>query len=236
MGIQNYRYAEGVVTVWQDQSPETLTIGDSAEKMKEIRIPFKYWSPADREHVPDDMQILRYGTHPGFGVKTTSEGMVTIQFNERESRGKAIGDLLLTAVEMIKKQKEGYHHPLFQLLVPISTRSSNDLIKSLFPCVGFGEDFLAEHSETEKGIVRVAAVIVDLITLLFRLVALLPRALYQRYGITHTPIKDRGDIKVTGEINWGEGVIALHAASSYRQVGDHYVISKPQQGVCIYLG
>jgi hypothetical protein len=236
MQVSGYSYANGCLDLWTDLEKSKKFTSEDAENLEEIdaiTIPIHYWSPQNRDKLPEYANVFRYGTYPLNRPRDDSApdytGRLQIEITSEDKHGNNWEKVksALRRVNELFARREGYHSLLFQTFVPFSTRHFKDTCKSLFPFTGLGREHLASIGrQDEIGsslIVGVVMLIADLATIAFRLIALIPRAIYQHHlqknlsiqGILLLPKFGKGTIAVYTYTNIFSDRISMYTPPAF---------------------
>jgi hypothetical protein len=193
---------------------------DNLGRIDTITIPFFYWAAHNRDNLPEYANVFRYGTYPldkpNKGKAPDVTGRLEIQITPQDGHGSNDEKVrsALNRITGLLIEREGYHSLLFKTFVPFSTRHLKDTCKSLFPFTGVGREHLAskgfEKSVVGSLVVGVIMLIADIATLAFRLLALIPRAIYQHCLQKNPPLKDVQVSSNDMKVDWGKGTVVVH--------------------------
>lgn len=162
----------------------------SADRVKSVSIPFTY-------------------THGHGG------GIVRGVLSVALLPGNSMRERLIASVDKIDSLvsgKERYDHPVFATFIPLCTRSGAHILQSFFPLTI--SIFDSEREGVSKVMLGILAAIVDLATLVFRLVTFIPRAIYQR--CRNTPPEGIVVHDNDRKVDWSLGEIEFERVFDYR--------------------
>lgn len=232
----------------------------------EVTLPFFYWSSKNRANMTTFRNPLNYGApYKGEPINPDYSGRIFLTITDGD-RTKPVQHLkyvrpregeetqwkyIERASDRMKKglnKREGHQGVLFRTFIPISTRTLVDTAKSLFPFTGYALDKVIEQKQSGNRFTHFERfficmfTIIDVVTLAFRLISLLPRALYQHF-FQKNQIIEGAKIEGEGKIDWSQGWIqidAIGALDTHIQQGsvkDYSTdIAISADKICIYLG
>lgn len=175
----NFSLTNGRLDLWTRNRTDPLLLSTLKENIViyYVTIPFTYYY-----HIRE----------PGEG---RVKGRLLIEMQE------TIG-ASVTKIETLLKARARDENSFSYVFIPECTLSiSHVLGKTFLPCSIFNVE--RRGSRTSKVLLAIVALVADLATLVFRLIAFIPRAIYQRCG--NTP--PEGIQVIEGNVDWRSGDI-----------------------------